>query len=126
MQGSNLWKPIAVTEVTAESGVNLSADLPAVQALGLMWNAVPTTTCPSEPVSQLLFDASVASPVASGPFFMEPQIPSMPPMHAPSAALDNRGANQLLVLLGPLAGLSSLQIEEQLRSAAAQIDVYDD
>lgn len=133
MQGSNLWNHIAIADATVESGGNLSENLPAAQALGLMWNVAGATTYPSPPVPQSPFHYGVTPTTSSRPFFMQPQIPSMsppqmPPMHSPTAAFDNCGVDQLLAIAmpGPLAGLNNLQIEEQLRAAASQIDVYDD
>jgi hypothetical protein len=133
MQGINLWKPIAASEETAESRWDLSQSLPAAHALGLMWNVSPTTACSPEPMAQLSFDATAGQTAPSQQFCVNAKIPLMPPLqmqpiHAPAMALHNCDVNELLAIVmpGPLAGLSNLQIEERLRVAAAQVDIYND
>jgi hypothetical protein len=49
-------------------------------------------------------------------------------MQSPAVAFGNCAVNELLAIAMPghLAGLSNLQIEEQLRAAAVRVDVYED
>lgn len=139
MHGSDLWRPIAIAEATAETGVTPNESMSAAQALGLMWNASPTAAYSPEPVAQLQFDASARNVN----FTMPPPVPPMPPqmptpsvpmpsMHIPANPMimlpESCDVSQLLAIAmpGPLGGLSNSQIEEQLRAAAAQIQVYDD
>merc|ERR1712232_914450 len=127
---------IAMAEVTSESGANPNENLSAARALGLMWNVPEETTClhplPAPTTPSTSFSLQPRVPPMPPPITPPmPSIPSIPPMTAPSASFDNSGscgADQLLAIAMPglLAGLSNLQIEEHLRAAASQIDVYDD
>lgn len=126
MQGSYCWRPFTETEVTADD------NLPVAQALGLMWNAAGATTCPAPSVAHSPFHDTLAPTTPSGQFVVQHELPPMPPpmspmMLAPTMAFE-KNVDQLLAIAMPgfLAGLSNLQIEEQLRAAASQIDVYDD
>jgi hypothetical protein len=143
MQGSGLWRSIAVAEATAEQAGNFKEELPAAQAHGLMWDARQTTNRPPQPVAQLPFDHTATHTAVSGQVHMHPQISSlplmppmppmpppipMPPMHALEMAPDKLSVHQLIAFAMPesFAGLTSFEIEGKLRDAAAQIDVYDD
>merc|ERR1712232_1299166 len=126
MQGSYLWRPMAETAVATESRneASLNNSLPIAEALGLVWNDAGTTTYAVPPVAHSPFHAAV-SPTFGGHFPVQP--PMSPIVSAPIGAFDN-GVDQLMAIAMPgfLGGLSNVQIEEQLRAAASQIDVYDD
>lgn len=150
MQGSNLWRPIAMAEATAESGLTLNDSMSAAQALGLMWqSSSPTSTACTQDAAAvstapLQFDPSfIAQTASAGQFWMQPQqlppvpppmqdpvMPASPPMQTPTSAGNSCcDVNQLLAIAMPgplLAGLSNSQLEEQLRAAAAQNDIYYD
>lgn len=136
-----------MAEAAAESGVSTygGENLSAAQALGLMWDASPppppqAVAYSPESMAQLTFDGPAAAAAPTEHFMVHhpqpppipPQMPvpatPMPPLHTPAVAPDNSDVNKLLAIAmsGPLAGLSNMQIENQLRSAAAQIEVYDD
>merc|ERR1712232_109552 len=126
MQGSYLWKPFAETALTAESQCWSSVNdrLSVTQALGLTWSDACATTYPVPPAAHSPFYDTV-TPTFSGHFPMQPPMPSM--ARTPTVAFEN-GVDQLLAIAMPgfLGGLSSVQIEQQLRAAASQIEVYDD
>merc|ERR1712232_1055252 len=126
MQGSYLWRPIAESTVTAESrsGSSPNDSLPVTQALGLMWNDACATTYSVPPVAHSPFHNTVA-PTFSGHFPLQSPMPSM--VRTPTVAFDT-DVDQLLAIAMPgfLGRLSNVQIEQQLRSAASQIEVYDD
>jgi hypothetical protein len=58
---------------------------------------------------------------------MPPPMP-MPSMQSPAVSFGNCAVNEILAIAMPghRAGLSNLQIEEQLRAAAVRVDVYED
>merc|ERR1712232_1135782 len=124
MQGNHLWRPIAETTVLAETRneSNLYDSLPVTQALGLMWNDACATTYPVPPVAHSPFHDTVA-PTFSGHFPTQSPMPSIE--RAPTVAFDN-DIEQLLAIAMPgfLGGLSNVEIEQQLRAAASQIEVY--
>jgi len=89
-----------------------------------MWNDTCATTYPVPPVAHSPLHDTV-TPTFSGHSPMQPPMPSM--ACTPTVAFGN-DVNQLLAIAMPgfLGGLSNVQIEQQLRTAALQIDVYDD
>jgi hypothetical protein len=129
MNGNDMWRHVAVAQssgLDATSG-NVQEDIEIARRFGLLMSSTAGEAFAQSSAAQCLFSMPRnIAPMSS----TSPQLPnaSMSPKLVPTVTTHGGDMNALLSIAMPTSfvGLSAEQIEEQLRVAASQIDVYDD